>query len=90
MSRITATRITHRGRITMSQNPEHDEAPRLMLTVPEAARRLSIGKSYIYRLMLQGELETVHLGKLRRVPYDCLVEYVDRLRREQNPPSGGE
>lgn len=36
----------------MSQNPEHDDAPRLMLTVPEAARLLSIGKSYVYRLML--------------------------------------
>ena len=68
----------------MSQDPEHDDAPRLMLTVPEAARLLSIGKSYVYRLMLQGDLETVQLGKLRRVPYDCLVEYVDRLRREQN------
>ena len=34
--------------------------------------------------MLLGELETVHLGRLRRVPADCLVEYVDRLRREQN------
>ena len=56
-----------------------------MLTVPEAARRLSIGRSYVYQLMLLGELETVHLGRLRRVPADCLVEYVDRLRREQNP-----
>ncbi|WP_024286703.1 helix-turn-helix domain-containing protein [Cellulomonas sp. KRMCY2] len=69
----------------MSQNPEHDEAPRLMLTVPEAARRLSIGRSYVYQLMLLGELETVLLGRLRRVPADCLVEYVERLRREQNP-----
>ena len=74
----------------MSQNPEHDEAPRLMLTVPEAARRLSIGRSYVYQLMLLGELETVQLGRLRRVPADCLVEYVDRLRREQNAHPGGE
>ena len=29
------------------------------------------------------------LGKLRRVPYDCLVEYVDRLRREQNHDEPG-
>ena len=55
-----------------------------MLTIPEAARRLSIGRSFIYQLIIAGELETVHLGRLRRVPFDCLVEYVERLRREQN------
>ena len=69
----------------MSQNPDHAETPRLMLTIPEAARRLSIGRSLIYQLILAGELETVQLGRLRRVPFDCLVEYVERLRREQNP-----
>jgi excisionase family DNA binding protein len=69
----------------MSQNPDHAETPRLMLTIPEAARRLSIGRSFIYQLIIAGELETVQLGRLRRVPFDCLVEYVERLRREQNP-----
>lgn len=69
----------------MSENPDHVETPRLMLTIPEAARRLSIGRSFIYRLIVAGELETVQLGRLRRVPFDCLIEYVDRLRREQNP-----
>ncbi len=68
----------------MSQNPDHAETPRLMLTIPEAARRLSIGRSFIYQLIIAGELETVQLGRLRRVPFDCLVEYVERLRREQN------
>ena len=68
----------------MSQNPDHTETPRLMLTIPEAARRLSIGRSFIYQLMIAGELETVQLGRLRRVPFDCLVDYLERLRREQN------
>lgn len=69
----------------MTENPDHVETPRLMLTIPEAARRLSIGRSFIYRLIVAGELETVQLGRLRRVPFDCLVEYVERMRREQNP-----
>lgn len=69
----------------MAENADHTETPRLMLTIPEAARRLSIGRSFIYRLIVAGELETVQLGRLRRVPFDCLVEYVERLRREQNP-----
>lgn len=69
----------------MTENADHVETPRLMLTIPEAARRLSIGRSFIYRLIVAGELETVQLGRLRRVPFDCLVEYVERLRREQNP-----
>ena len=60
-----------------------DEGPRLMLTIPEAARRLSIGRSTIYELLASGALESVHIGRLRRIPVDCLAEFVDACRREQ-------
>jgi excisionase family DNA binding protein len=39
----------------------------VLLTVEEAARRLRIGRTTCFRL-LAGELESVTVGRLRRVP----------------------
>jgi excisionase family DNA binding protein len=53
----------------------------LLLTVEEAARRLRIGRTLVYQLISSGELESVKVGRLRRVPAECLPEYVATLRR---------
>ena len=58
------------------------EEPRLLLRVEEAADRLGIGRSLMYRLVLSGAVESVPVGRLRRIPSECLREYVDRLRAE--------
>lgn len=52
----------------------------LLLTVEEAAKRLRIGRTSMYRLVSTGDVETVMVGRLRRVPPECLEEYVARLR----------
>ncbi|MDX3645102.1 helix-turn-helix domain-containing protein [Streptomyces sp. MB09-02B] len=52
----------------------------VLLTVEEAARRLQIGRTTCYGLIRSGELETVPVGRLRRVPADAVPEYVNRLR----------
>ncbi len=51
-----------------------------LLTVEEAAERLRIGRTSMYRLISTGAVETVQVGRLRRVPPECLAEYVARLR----------
>ena len=48
----------------------------LLLRIEEAAARLGIGRSLMYRLVLSGEVESVHVGRLRRIPAECLVEHV--------------
>jgi excisionase family DNA binding protein len=53
----------------------------LLLTVEEVAKRLRLGRTLVYRLISSGELESVKVGRLRRVPADCLPEYVATLRR---------
>lgn len=53
----------------------------VLLTVEEAARRLSIGRTYCYSLISSGELESVPVGRLRRVPAQAVHDYVARLRR---------
>ncbi|WP_129339871.1 helix-turn-helix domain-containing protein [Cellulomonas endophytica] len=54
--------------------------PRLMLTMTEAADRLSIGRTSLYQLVRTGEIESVHIGRLRRIPADGLLAFVERCR----------
>ena len=54
----------------------------VLLTVEEAAERLRIGRTLMYRLVSTGAIETVTVGRLRRVPEECLAEYVTRLRQD--------
>jgi excisionase family DNA binding protein len=56
-----------------------DPSP-VLLTVEEAARRLRIGRTTCFRLVLAGEIESVLVGRLRRVPADALPGYVEKLR----------
>lgn len=59
-----------------------------LLTVDEAARRLGMGRTYVYTLVLRGELPSVKLGRSRRVPVQALREYVRALTDEQGPGDG--
>jgi excisionase family DNA binding protein len=56
----------------------------LLLTVEEAARRLRIGRTLVYQLISSGKLESVKVGRLRRVPAECLPAYVATLRRTRS------
>jgi excisionase family DNA binding protein len=65
--------------VTADSTPEG----KLLLTVEEAANRLGIGRTVMYRLVSSGAVESVTLGRLRRVPSECLDEFVTALRRGQ-------
>ena len=56
-----------------------------LLTVAEAARRLGIGRSHAYIYVLRGDLESVKLGRSRRVPVEAIDAFVERLRSEAEP-----
>jgi excisionase family DNA binding protein len=60
--------------------------PRIVLTVEEAAERLGIGRTTMYALIRSGDVESVTIGKLRRVPAHCLSEYVARLLHRNGAP----
>jgi len=55
----------------------------LVLTVEEAAERLSVGRTVMYALMSSGAVESVRIGRLRRIPSDALVGFLDELRSRQ-------
>lgn len=48
---------------------------------PEAAERLSISERVLDRLIRDGDIETVLIGRRRLVPADALDDYVARLRK---------
>lgn len=55
-----------------------------LLHSPEgAAERLQCGRTLIYELMASGEIESIKIGRLRRIPDDALVAYVNKLRSRQ-------
>jgi excisionase family DNA binding protein len=52
----------------------------ILLTIEEAAQWLKIGRTLMYELVRTGDVESVTIGRLRRIPFECLTEYVARLR----------
>ncbi|MFF1476274.1 excisionase family DNA-binding protein [Streptomyces sp. NPDC058301] len=62
-----------------------DDPTLILLTVEEAARRLRIGRTLCFHLIGSGELESVPVGRLRRVPVAALHDYVTRLRQAHRP-----
>ncbi len=62
---------------------------KLLLTVEEAAKRLGIGRTAMYRLVSSGAVESVTIGGLGRVPADWLSDFVASLRRLSDPRDEG-
>lgn len=63
---------------------KHEEVldrPRVLYRVEDAATLLSVSRTRVYELIRSGQLRTVRVGKLRRVPARSLDEYVARLLR---------
>ena len=58
---------------------------KLLLTVEEAAEQLGIGRTLAYALVKDGEIESVRIGRLRRIPAAALGRYLDRLTGSTDP-----
>ncbi|MQS13379.1 helix-turn-helix domain-containing protein [Streptomyces kaniharaensis] len=52
------------------------DATRVALTVEEAARRLGVGRTTMYGLVSSGEVPSVMIGRLRRIPAKALSDYI--------------
>lgn len=48
---------------------------------PDAADQLAVSERVLERLIRDGEIETVKIGRRRLVPHAALVDYIERLRR---------
>ena len=72
--------------MTIRASKDHDNAgaprPPLLLTVPEAASLLSISRATLYALLAAGTIESIRIGRSRRIPVDALHDFVEAQRRE--------
>ncbi|MCO1582399.1 helix-turn-helix domain-containing protein [Crossiella sp. SN42] len=57
--------------------------PRILLTVEQAAAQLSIGRTRMFALLKTGQVDSVQIGRSRRVPLQALVDFTARLARGQ-------
>ncbi len=49
-----------------------------LLTVEEAAKALKIGRTRFFQLLHDGEVESILIGNMRRIPTEALRRYVDK------------
>lgn len=54
--------------------------PPLVLTIEQAAERLGVGRTLMYALVQSGAVESVRIGRLRRIPSDALDTFLRQLR----------
>ena len=65
----------------MNEPPVGQPLVPLLLSVEQAAEMLGIARTSMFKLIGTGEVESVQVGRLRRIPMACLEEFVERLRR---------
>jgi len=76
-SRRTRVPVTHDEQvIQVTLQPD----VRLLLSVVEAAHRLDIGRTLMYELLSSGQIESMHVGRLHKVPTDSLEAFIAQRR----------
>ena len=54
-------------------------ADELLVSIPEAARRLAIARSHLYQHLNRGTIASVRIGRARRIALTELEAFVERL-----------
>ena len=55
---------------------------KLLVRINDAAERLSLSRTNLYKLLTNGELESIKIGRSRLIPTDALESFVNRYRYE--------
>lgn len=94
LARACARRATHATDVRADEQPTPPTgrrpatlptpAPdRLVYTIREAAHALRISRTKLYELLDSGAIESIHIGRSRKIPADALRTYLDHLREQQ-------
>jgi len=64
----------------------HGPAPvsKILLTVEEADEAMSLGRSFVYELVMCKRIRSVKVGRKRRIPVFALHEFVSRQLAEMD------
>jgi excisionase family DNA binding protein len=69
-----------------AERQQQSRAAVLLLTVPQAAEMLAVGRSTVYGLISGGALNSVRVGGSRRIPVHALEAYIASLLPVQQSP----
>jgi excisionase family DNA binding protein len=69
----------------MSQRDERSLVTqvRLLYSVEEAAELLGIGRTFMFELVATRQVDSIKVGKRRKIPRAALEGYISRLTSEQ-------
>jgi excisionase family DNA binding protein len=69
---------------THDRREQDGEPPSLLVPVLTAARMLGIGRTKVYELVGQGDIELVHIGCRALIPVDSVHSFAARLRTRRS------
>jgi excisionase family DNA binding protein len=62
------------------RDTEEDAVEQLLYSPREGAAIIDVGRSKMWELIARGEIESVKIDGLRKIPAEALTTYVERLR----------
>ncbi|MEU6363890.1 helix-turn-helix domain-containing protein [Streptomyces albidoflavus] len=65
-------------RSLMAERRPSGDTTLVALTVTEAARRIGIGRTKLYEYVSSGEITSVKIGSLRRIPAEAVNDFLAR------------
>ena len=66
--------------VSPSQTSSEATSGKLLLKINDAAELLSLSRTNLYKLLMNGELESIKIGRSRLIPTDALESFVNRYR----------
>ncbi len=57
----------------------------LLLTPEEAFALIGVGRSHGFKLLSSGEIPSIKIGRLRRVPRTAIEQWIEDQTNSQNP-----
>ncbi|MEU1370700.1 helix-turn-helix domain-containing protein [Streptomyces sp. NPDC005803] len=64
--------------LLFERRPAGVDTTLVALTVAEAARRIGIGRTKLYEYVTSGEIASVKIGSLRRIPAEAVNDFLTR------------
>jgi excisionase family DNA binding protein len=61
----------------------------LLYSPEEAAGLLGIGRTFMFHLLATGEIDSLKIGRRRKIPRDAIDCYIERLRAQQGAIAKG-
>ena len=62
-----------------NKSHQPSQSVQTLIRVEDAAQRLGVGRTIVYRLISSGELPSVRIGRRRLIPVESIASYVAHL-----------